>query len=359
MDEDKKRKGDGGRNAAVDFLKAFAIVGVLTIHVSAAGFNKPDSFVDGSLLPSLDWLVCLVFASISRASVPIFLMCTGALMLDPEREVTLRKLWTRSIPRLLFALLFWASIYQLYHLVDQGIPVDAWMPYAAVSVMLFRHESHLYYLSIALLVYAFLPVLRAVAAQCGKKTLQYLLVLWAVVGLVYPTFSGKWPLNLISGMPAQYGLNLTYSSMGYVLLGWYVCRYAQTPWKWAAAGAAGYVSIFAATLFFSIRAQMIAEGGFKATFPGVALAGAGVCGWAFARFRQRTVPHWVTLLARASFCIYLSHMLVLYLFAHVGLSALSGPCILFVPATVAAVLACSLAVYFAVRRIPTVGRLLT
>lgn len=344
------------RNAAVDFLKAFAIIGVLFIHASAGGFYKPGSFTDASLLPSLDWMVCLLLGTLSRASVPIFLMCTGALMLDPDRDVSVKRLWTHNIPRLLCALLVWAFLYQVRAMAVGGALTAGWLRQAVKTVALFLHEGFLYYLHIALLVYALLPALRAVAAHSDRRTLQYLLAIWVAAGLIYPTWKGEWPLNLLRGIPTQYGLNLTYSCLGYVLLGWYLRRYASTPWKWAAAGAAGYLSIFLTALSSSMEARRLISAAFEGTFPGVALAAAGVCGWAFSRFRLRPVPRWVTGLAKASFCVYLSHMMFLYWLAGAGLSAASGPCIISVPLTAAATLACSLAVYLMLSRVPVINR---
>ena len=84
----------------MDLLKSLAITGVILIHVSAGGYSHP--------VGSFHWLSALFWGSVSRASVPIFLMVTGALMLDPRRELTLRQLWLQKIPRLLAALLAWA-----------------------------------------------------------------------------------------------------------------------------------------------------------------------------------------------------------------------------------------------------------
>lgn len=344
MTESKPLKGDNGRNGAVDFLKAFAIVGVLFIHACSAGFWKPDSFSDISQLPSLDWMACLVLGTLSRASVSIFLMCTGVLMLDPERNADLKKIWTRHIPRLLAALWFWRFLYHVRNAVAKD----------GVST-----GSHLYYINIALLVYALLPALRAITARADRNTLRYLLILWAIFGLIYPKFQKEWPLNTLSGIPAQYGLNLAYTCVGYTLLGWYVQQSAKTPWKWAVIGAAGYIYTFLATLFPSMQAKCLISSAFNVSHPGVALASAGVCGWVFARSRRspaRSVPAWITELSKASFCIYLCHLLFLTWFQALGLSALTGPCILYIPLTVGAVLAASLAVYFVLKRIPVANR---
>lgn len=336
------------RLGGADFLKAFAILGVVLIHVSARGFQNPTG--------GFDWFSALFWGSVSRASVPIFLMVTGALMLDPARQLNLKKLWTRNIPRLLAALLVWAFVYQVYRLIF----VSHWFTPAGVvqavkDVLLFHHEEHLYYLHIALLVYALLPAVRLVTAHGDRRTLEYLLLIWAVLGILYPTFKGIWPLTLLYGIPTQYALNLAYMSVGYALLGWYLRTYARSPGKWAAVAAAGFALTFGGTAAVSLAQGSLEAGFLSGNSPGVALLGAGVCGWAFAVFRERPAPKAAQLLAKASFCIYLCHVLFLWrLNDLVGLNANTGPCLLFIPLTTAAVLGCSLVVWAVLSRVPVI-----
>lgn len=66
------------RDVSVDLVKTLAIVSVLLIHVSAPGLS-------GAEVGSPRWLTCLFWDSISRMAVPLFLMASGALLLDPER----------------------------------------------------------------------------------------------------------------------------------------------------------------------------------------------------------------------------------------------------------------------------------
>lgn len=333
----------------MDVLKAFAITGVLLIHVSAGGYNHP--------VGSFNWLSALFWGSVSRASVPIFLMLTGALLLDPERELTIRRLWLQKIPRLLAALLVWAMVYRLWPMAFYGGGVTAaGLADAVKQVLAFHHQNHLYYLHIALLVYALLPVTRIIAAHADRRTLEYLLVLWAALGIVYPAVKNVWPLTLLTGIPTQYRLNLAYASVGYGLLGWYLRQYAGHPRRWALTAAAGFLTTFCGTAALSLRDGRLNETLLEGTSPGTALLAAGVCGWAFSALKGRSAPRAVRTLAKASFCIYLVHLLPMWELAGFGISASAGPCLLSVPLTAAAVLACSLAVWAVLNQVPVVRR---
>lgn len=333
----------------MDLLKAFAITGVILIHVSAGGFSCP--------VGSFDWFSALFWGSVSRASVPIFLMLTGALMLDPARELTIRRLWLQKIPRLLAALLVWALIYRLWQMAfyDGGITA-AGTADAVRHVLAFHHQNHLYYLHIALLVYALLPVTRLIAAHADRHTLEYLLILWVALGIVYPAGKEIWPLTLLYGIPTQYGLNLAYASVGYGFLGWYLRQYAVRPGIWALTAGAGFLIVFGGTAALSLRDGCLNETLLEGASPGTALLAAGICGWVFSALRKSQPPPALRTLSRSSFCVYLVHLLPYWELGRLGLSAVTGPCLLFIPLTAAAVLACSLTAWAILSHIPVVRK---
>lgn len=337
------------RTGSIDFLKAFAIVGVLILHASTDGYYTP--------MGGFDWYASLLWGSIVRASVPIFLMTSGALMLDPEREFSLKKLWTKSLPRLVAAMLFWAFCYYLYRMVFINHDLSpATLVENIKHILLLHHEFHLYYMHIILVVYALLPVTRLITAHADKRTMEYLLVLWFVLGIFLPTFIKVWPFNLLYGMPAKYPLNFVYCSVGYGLFGWYLRKYARNWKKWLAFAVAGLAMVYGGTVVPSLKAGTLVTGALEGASPGVMVLAAGICGAAFAGLREWEAPKWCSLLSRASFCIYLVHVFFLYILKSLGLHATAGPCVLMIPLTAAAMLACSLVVWLICSRIPVVRK---
>lgn len=145
----------------VDLAKCFAIIGVLLIHASGEGLFYLE-------IGSRPWMQSLFWGSISRFAVPLFFLCSGALLLGDARKVTTRHVWTRSIPHMLAALFFWALLYRLVPVLRQGTMEKTELLRAISDVFCWRHEQHLYYLHILLLVYAALPVTR-IFAQGRRK----------------------------------------------------------------------------------------------------------------------------------------------------------------------------------------------
>jgi len=340
------------RDHAVDLIKTIAICAVLMVHVTAPTFS-----VDAVGTPA--WLWALLWASISHMCVPLFLMASGTLLLNPDRPTSLKKLYTKNFPRLLIALLFWAVCYKLFGLMLNGMSAPALIQ-AAKEVILFRHEEHLYYLHIMLLVYAFLPMTQLAAAHADRRQLEYLLGLWFLLGILYPTVKTFWPFTLLVGIPKQWLMNMTYASIGYTLLGRYMTAYHTNsrPLPWALTAAAG-----AAMAFFGCWAASGAAGKLDTHF----LEGMGVPMWALAvgiyglclsvRI-PAAVGRAAEYVSRASFCVFLTHIFFLKGFAHFGLTALVGPAAVTVPLMTLLLLGCGCAVYEVLRRIPVVNQYL-
>ena len=68
------------RSLALDAMKLLACVGVVVIHLSGYGL---ELFPIGSF----SWLSSAFWDSLARFAVPVFFMCTGALMLPPARRL--------------------------------------------------------------------------------------------------------------------------------------------------------------------------------------------------------------------------------------------------------------------------------
>lgn len=337
------------RSQAIDLLKTIAIFGVLTVHTAAAGFNKP--------IGSFGWVSSLLWDSLVRG-VPIFLMCSGALMLDPEKELPLKKLYLKNILHILVALFIWAAVYKIYHLIDTGFSA-AGLFQGMKEVVLFKQEFHLYYLQIILLFYVFLPVMRLFVKYADKKQLQYFLILWFILGIVYPTVKGFWPFTLLSGIPAQWLMNMTYASIGYGVLGYYIKKYpARRVWIYPILYAAGIIFVFCGTWYMSAKQGSLYEVFMEGMSAGVCLMGAGIFGiLTTSKITLRKFGAGITrYISKASFCIYLTHVFFLYKFKDYNITIDILPGVISVPLLAAANMACCIVVYYVLSKIPLIKK---
>lgn len=310
----------------------------------------------GTETGKVPWLAGLLWSALSHAAVPLFLMASGALLLDPARELSLKKLYRKNFLRLLAALLVWAWGYKLFYLLSQGWLNASALVQAGKEVLLFQHEGHLYYLHIMLLVYAFLPVTRLIVRHAGRTLLAYLLGLWFLLGIFYPTVKPFWPFKLLAGIPAQWLMNMTYASIGYTLLG-YVLSCGAVPsrrWPWLLTALTGFLIAFCGTWIDSSAVGQVDTHWLEGMGLGMCLLAAGIWGLCSSVPIGERTSQGLTFLSKASFCIFLSHIFFLKLFARLGLTALIGPPLLSVPLLALLLLACGCGVYWVLARIPGV-----
>ncbi len=354
-DMDTKQQGKlSGRSHAIDILKSIAIFGVIVIHTAASGLS-------GYKALSFEWFSVVFWGTLIRFSVPVFFMCSGALMLDPKKEITIKKLWTKYLPRILAALFFWAAAYMIPDIVKasraEGLSPGMLLDYLK-DLVLFRHHFHLYFLHIIILFYALLPLSRIVTRFSKKSELRYILAVWFVLGVLYPFLRLYSPFSMLGGIPAQYALNLTYCSVGYGLLGFYIKKYAAArPSRWLLLYLAGFVLTFAGMTATNLSGTVSAvfwEGG----SPGVAMMAAGIFGFFSSRQPKAACPKAFVTLSLASFCIYLVHDFFNIIFRHFGLTITLFAPALSIPALSLAVLGLSFCVYLLLSKIPFVNRYL-
>ncbi len=340
------------RDLVIDLIKTIAILGVLTIHASTA--------VNATPIGSLGWICGTFYGCLTRASVPLFLMCSGALFLNKGKEISLKKLFTKNILRLFIAMIFWGTVYKAYNLLEKGNLTLGNFFSDFKNVLFFNQEFHLYYIHIMLLIYVLLPVLAVFCRNADKKQLQYALVIWFVLGVLMPTVISFWPFNLLTGIPLQWKLNLAYNSIGYFIFGHYLKKYPLKLPIAIISAVLGFGIIFGGTVYFSIRNgalyTLFVDGMTIGSFF-LAAGIFGICNCA-KDFIRGPVANVVKYVSKASFCIYLVHMLVLYEMGDLGLTVgkLPLPVIVAIPITVIICFAVSTLVYFILSFIPIVKK---
>lgn len=190
------------RNYRFDVIRVAAMVMVLLNHTLGA-------FILDTGRSAMELGVASISMVLSRLGVPLFLMLTGALMLDRSAPADWLQTTKKRVCKVLLPLLFWSVLYYIFYDVmrDGNFSV---LSLLKIGVEVGNGE-HLWYLYILLILYAFLPILHAFV----EKSPQYVYVciaVWAIVVGVLPYISGT--------VSAGENLHL----WGYLLLGWFLAK---------------------------------------------------------------------------------------------------------------------------------------
>ena len=335
------------RDISIDIIKVIAIIGVVIIHTCR--FDVP--------VLSPDWLSSLFWRSVCGAGVPLFLMASGAIMLDEAKELSIKKLYLKNILRIIIAMFVWGIVYKIYHLLKADTFSIVTLIGAVKEVLFFNQEFHFYYLHMILIVYAFLPITRVFINSASQTQLKYALLLWFVLAIVYPALLAFGPFNRLGGITNQWGINLTYASIGFGILGYYLKKYPLARAKALILLICGLLLTFGLTLYKSRDIGMLYENFLNGNSVPIYLLSVGIFGLVKdININSEKLKNTVSWLSKSSFCIYLVHMLIMYLMKEIGMNIDFAPYIISIPLFAFLLLALSITFYFVLSKIPFVKK---
>lgn len=344
-----------GRVLYLDLLRIFCIFSMMLLHVSAIPwYSVPVS--------SFAWQVLNVYDSSVRFCVPVFVMISGVFFLDPNRNVTINKLFSKNILRIATAFLFWSACYAGLKNIFKYRAVHATMLSSLLKDFLMGHY-HLWFLFTLVGLYLIVPFLRKICES--KRLMQYYLLLSFVFAWLMPLLQkipafGSW----LSTLVGQANLNFFLGYSGYFVLGSYLYRYPLSGRARKGAFALGGVSVLftiCATYVVSLR-QGAPTGQFY-DFPLINTCLASIAVFVFFQhkvsrlsFSAQAVQK-ILLLSKLSFGMYLVHEFINILckeFLH--FTALSFFPVLSVPVIAALVFAVSFCMIYPISKIPVLNR---
>lgn len=145
-------------------------------------------------------------------------------------------------------------------------------------------------------------------SSAKKKDIEYLLILWFALGIAYPLLRNFKPFSNLGGIPAQYQMNMTYASMGYGMLGFYIKRYIKDIKNWGK-----YLIIFsilftfAGTVYLSMTKNANTVILWEGMSPSIALLATGIFLYVFKNTDKKREYRLAIKLSKASFAIFLVH----------------------------------------------------
>lgn len=216
-------------------LGALAVVLLHTIiEMRVHVFTGPNAAL---LSPGRSMAYAFISTGLTRWAVPVFLMVTGALLLDPGKRMRPHYVWHYA-QRIVFVLGTFGLLFAAIKLYAGGTPLG-WglLGQAVLSVLTANSWDHLWYLYALLAVYVLLPALRMLVSKASRRALLACIAVLATATMIVPA---GW--SLAAGVLPGPGVLVTQyvPSAVYVLLGHYLHRYARWNARWGLAGGAAW-----------------------------------------------------------------------------------------------------------------------
>ncbi len=283
-----------------DRLRVLSAVAVVLIHICGA-----ELFRHG--LGTYAWQMCNILDSFARFAVPVFIMISGALFLNPTKKVDIKSLYGKTLLRIVISFLFWSIVYAVINY--NGNITDF------VKNILLGHY-HMYFLFIIAALYAAVPVYRKICED--ERLMRYFLILCLVFTFLIPAAAKLPHMSIASDMLDKAKFNLVTGYSAYFVGGYYLSRMELSKKKRLIIYSLGILAFFTTALFTrnaSLQAGVVCEE-YYSYFSGNVLV-QSVAVFIFGKYHLNSEPkgkaskRLLEMLSKLTFGVYLSHVLIL------------------------------------------------
>ena len=200
----------------LDLLRILACFMVIVIHVCSY-------YWDCTSYNSFEFNVYNFYDSLVRAAVPLFIMISGVFFLSPDKEISIKKLFTKYIPKLIFIYIFWSVAYYFYNVYRDYYALGV----KELLLFVLRGSFHFWYLPVIAGLYLISPLLKNMIKNCDEKTFKYFLIIF-MGGCLLNTISCCTfipGINLINIVIDKLPVNIICQFYSYFLLGYFLYYY--------------------------------------------------------------------------------------------------------------------------------------
>jgi surface polysaccharide O-acyltransferase-like enzyme len=305
-----------------DWLRTLAIFAVVILH------NSTDLANLYGKIGVSNWLAAAIYNGIFRFCVPLFVLLSGSLLLNREREITVRELFIKRLPKLIIPLVFWSVIYFLYAKYFTSQQKGAGFFQTLRTFYCGPVVFHFWFIYMMIGIYLVSPVLNIFISVAKQNYIEYFLAIWFITNCVFGI------IEIAFEMPIGIDLNFYTGYTGYFLMGYYLQNFnfsaRFTSWSILLGGGAICISVAGVILLHVYKinhANDLIESDFT---PDIPLAVAGLFLWAkrYFKFGKATLGASGKLtvqISMESYGIYIIHVLVMdFIFTGVWAKYLSA-----------------------------------
>lgn len=150
----------------ISLTRVIAVTFIVMLHSASFYFNNFDIGVFG-------WEVGNLGNAVSRWGVPVFIMLSGALLLNNNNSNDYASFYKRRLSKILIPLIFWSIFYSAIWLFqNKG---DATIYEALINIISGHPFYHMWFMYMILGLYAFTPLFRKIASVIENKEATYLI----------------------------------------------------------------------------------------------------------------------------------------------------------------------------------------
>ena len=296
-----------------DSIRVLSIFMVVLIHTSAQVLYYWGE------VSTVSWQFANILNSFSRISVPLFVMLSGAFLLNKKENT--KQFLEKRIPRIIVPWMVWGTI-QL--VVMNNFSLSQITNNELATTFAENYFGGFWFMSMILGIYLLTPIIKPYIQKATKFEWKYMLSGWIIFASLIPT------LNEVAGINISFSLPIWIQYLGYFIAGYFLTHKIKISNKFKNELYALFFMSTALTILgttsFTLQNNYLFEGLYSYTNIFVVLA--SLSGFIFLKdifekinkknFKYvkqlKVIKPKITKISTASFGIFLSHALILKLF---------------------------------------------
>lgn len=213
-----------GKSMEYDIIRVIALMMIVMVHVSAyMVIYFPDT-------ANAEWAIGNFFNGIARAGVPMFILLSGALLLNEDKSFDTKKFYKRNLMTMVWLTIGWllayAAFYTFLPLLDGKSPV--WSDFLLYLISFKGTDyPHLWYMLMVIGMYLMIPVLRLFVKRENKSYIIGIIIVALIFqfGATTADFFTRGYSAAVSDITAKFHLEPATGFIGLLLTGWFLNEY--------------------------------------------------------------------------------------------------------------------------------------
>ena len=239
--------------AYADIARILAAFSVVLLHTGGVRLISVP-------IHSVQFLWAAFFDCITRWSVPLFVMLSGMLFLDKNKNIKIKTIYTKNILRMVTAFLFWSYIYNLYTAYASGNGIKESFVIALKNVH--NGAFHLWFIFVIIGLYIVVPFVKRMTENMTKREAEYFIILSMLVTFVPKTLSSFEVFAPYLSYINKFEINYAAGYVGLFVAGWYINNFEHSKLFSGVVYALGYLGfayMYLCTVYFSSVKGMVVD----------------------------------------------------------------------------------------------------
>lgn len=149
-------------------------------------------------------------------------MLTGALLLDPEKNIAAKDYIKKYVLRILLAIVIFGIPFSILKMIMETKKISiSFIPLSVKAIIENDSLSHMWYLYTLIGLYIVLPILRSFVKYASDKEVLLVLISFFIIDFVFPLINGLVNCKIAFDLPLKY-------PVFYVLMGWELKRNSKS-----------------------------------------------------------------------------------------------------------------------------------